>query len=78
MGSKVGSNWNPPYNNGKSAEKAAKIVGVGTSSVNRAKYVKKHDPEVFKKIESGETTPCRVAAHRTGRHNHEQQTEKAA
>lgn len=38
------------------AHKAAKIVGVGHRTVQRASFVKKHDPELLKKIESGEIT----------------------
>ena len=34
VGSKVGTNWHPPSSSGKSLDKAADIVGVGSSTVS--------------------------------------------
>lgn len=42
---------------GRATNEAAKIVGVSNSTVKRTNYVKKRDPELFAKIESGELTP---------------------
>jgi len=46
-----------PRIQGKATKKAAAIVGVGATTIWRADYVKKNDPELFKKIESGEISP---------------------
>jgi hypothetical protein len=41
---------------GKATELAAKIVGVGTSTVERAVRVANEDPELLKRVEAGEIT----------------------
>lgn len=39
---------------GRAREKAARMVGVGTTNLYRAEYVAKHDPDMYKQVESGE------------------------
>jgi len=41
---------------GKSRDIAAKIVGVGSTTVDRAQFVMRNDPELFKRVEAGEIT----------------------
>lgn len=60
-GSTVGTNVSPPQKQGKSAKKAADSVGVGQTSVKRAKKVKDKSPELAAKVLAGEVSVAAAA-----------------
>jgi len=45
-----------PSQKGRKSEQASEAIGVGTTLIKQARAVKKKDPELFQKIESGEIT----------------------
>ena len=45
-----------PSPKGRKSEQASEAIGVGTTLIKQARAVKKKDPELFQKIESGEIT----------------------
>jgi len=44
--------------NGRSAARAAELLGVGEANVTRARRVKKHAPKLFQQVKAGEKTVC--------------------